>query len=105
MRENVEYQMYIGCKDDYLHDDVMSMDALSEMVVRFFTTRKIDFSLVPTKGGFLHDDGWYDVEDTLCINIIGSSEDDIIKLAKSLSMIMNQECVLVVKNNLQTEFQ
>ena len=68
-------------------------------------TSYIDFSLVPAKGGFLHDDGWYSVEDTLCINIIGSSEDDIIKLGKSIKMIMNQECVLIVKNDLQTEFR
>ena len=34
-----------------------------------------------------------------------AEEDDIIKLGKSIKMIMNQECVLIVKNDLQTEFR
>ncbi len=105
MRNSVEYQIYIGCKDVSLHGEVVTRETLTQMVVRFFTDRQIDFSLVPAKGGFLHDDGWYSVEDTLCINIIGSSEDDIIRLGKSIKMIMNQECVLIVKNDLQTEFR
>lgn len=105
MRDNVEYQIFIGCNDVSLHDDVVNMETLSEMVVHFFTRKKIDFSLVPAKGGFLHENGWYDVEDTLCINIIGSPEVDIISLGKSLSMFMNQQCVLLVKNHLQTQFQ
>lgn len=105
MRDNVEYQIYIGCKDACLHDEVVSIDALTEMVVRFFAAREMDFSLVPAKGGFLHENGWYDVEDTLCINIIGSSDVDMIKMGKSLSMFMNQKCVLILKNNLQTKFQ
>ena len=61
--------------------------------------------MVQAKGGFLHENGWYDEEDTLCINIIGALDVDIIKLGKSLSMFMNQECVLIVQNNLQTEFR
>ena len=105
MRDNVEYQIYIGCKDVCLHDEVVSKYALTEMVERFFESRKIDFSMVSAKGGFFHEDGWYDVEDTLCINIIGSSELDITKLGKTLSMFMNQDCVLIVKNRLQTEFK
>ena len=105
MKDNVEYQIYIGCKDVYSHDDVISKDALTEMVERFFALRKIDFSMVSAKGGFLYEDGWYDVEDTLCINIIGSSDMDIASLGKTLSMFMNQESVLVVKNRLQTEFR
>ena len=104
MKDNVEYQIYIGCKDVDIHDGVISKASLGEMVVRFFESRKIDFSLISAKGGFLHDDGWYDVEDTLCVNIIGSSDVDIITLGNALSMFMNQDCVLVVKNRLQTEF-
>lgn len=104
MRDSVEFQMYIGCNDADLHDEEVSVDVLAEMVELFFASRKIDFSLVLAKGGYLHENGWYDVEDTLCINIIGSLDTDIIELGKKLSMFMNQKYVLIVKNNLQTEF-
>ena len=105
MNDNIEYQIYIGCKDDDLHDVVISIEELTEMVINFFSLKEIDFTLVQAKGGFLHENGWYEVEDTICINIIGSSDLDIIKLGKTLSMFMNQECVLVVRNSLQTRFQ
>ena len=44
-------------------------------------------------------------ENTLCISIVGSSDLAIIKLAKSLSMYMNQEYSLVVKKDVQMSFQ
>jgi hypothetical protein len=64
MRSSVEYQIYIGCKDVSLHDEVVNKDVLTEMVVHFFKSREIDFSLVQVKGGFLYKDGRYAVEDT-----------------------------------------
>ena len=105
MKDTVEYQVFIGCRDASLHDEVESKDSLSNMVMNFFESKEVDFSLVSAKGGFLHEDGWYDVEDTLCINILGPSEIDIINLGRSLAMFMNQDCILVVKNRLQMEFR
>ena len=66
---------------------------------------KLIFLSFPTKGGYLHDDGWFVRENTLCISIIGSSDIDIIKFAKNLSMYMNQENSMVVKQYIQTKFE
>ena len=43
-------------------------------------------------------------ENSLCINIIGTLDLDICKLAKNLSMYMNQECSLITRNALKTTF-
>ena len=105
MNDNVEYQIYIGCMDNQLRDqEVVSEDELRDMVSSFFERNKIDFSIFSAKGGYLHDDGWFVIENTLCISIIGSSDTDIIKLAKNLSMYMNQEYSMVVKQDIQTKF-
>ena len=72
MRNSVEYQIYIGCKDVSLHGEVVTRETLTQMVVRFFTDRQIDFSLVPAKGGFLHDDGhsdWCEVVPHYCSDL------------------------------------
>lgn len=103
---NVEYQIYIGCIDNQLRDrELVSEDELRDMVSSFFERNKIDFSILSAKGGYLHDDGWFVRENTLCISIIGSSDIDIIKLAKNLSMYMNQENAMVVKEYIQTKFE
>ena len=104
MKTNTEYQIYIGCRDGYLHDEIISDDALREMITQFFRKKEIDFSIYSTTGGYLHEDGVFVSEKTLCINIIGANELDIIKLAKSLSMFMNQEYSLVVKDMIKAEY-
>lgn len=105
MENNIEYQIMIGCNDPQLQDEVVNERELKELISLFFTRNKIDFSILNAKGGYLHEDGRFIVENTLCVNIIGASDLDIFKLAKNLSMFMNQECVLIVRNALRTEFR
>ena len=105
MKDNIEYLIFIGCHDSQLNDEVLSVDALREMVTQFFRQREIAFSMFIAKGGFLHDDGRFVSEDSLCIDIIGAYNLDIIRLAKSLSMFMNQECSLVIKDVIKTEYR
>ena len=104
MKDNTEYQIFIGCRDSQLQDEIVSEEELKEMILQFFKRKKIDFSMFSTKGGYLHEDGTFITENTLCINIIGSYDLDIIRLAKNLSMYMNQECSLVVKDVIKAEF-
>ncbi|MBR4610704.1 MAG: hypothetical protein K6A70_03830 [Erysipelotrichaceae bacterium] len=105
MENNIEYQIFIGCTDPQSNSEEINEDELREMVVSFFKRKQIDFSLYSVKGGYLYKTGKYVIENSLCINIIGQEEINIIQLAKSLSMYMNQECSLITKNYLKTSFQ
>lgn len=102
--KKTEYQIYIGCRDRYTDDEVVSEDELREMIVQFFRRKKIDFSVFSAKGGYIHHDGRFVSENSLCINIIGPEDLDILWLAKGLSMYMNQECSLVTKDIIKTYF-
>lgn len=104
MKDNVEYQIFIGCSDSQLQDEVVPERELREMVTQFFERNEIDFSMLSARGGYLHEDGRFTTEDTLIVDIIGAADLDIIRLARSLSMLMNQESSLVVRNPLKTEF-
>ena len=104
MRDNVEYQIFIGCSDSYSKKEIISEEKLKELIADFFERKKIDFTMLSAKGGYRHNDGTFITENTLYINIIGASDLDIIRLSKSLSMFMNQERSLIVKNKVKTEF-
>ena len=105
MEKSIEYQIFIGCTDSQSHDEVVSGQNLTDLISLFFTKKMIDFSLLSAKGGYTFGDGSFITENTICINFIGTADLDIFKLAKSLSMFMNQECVMVTRNNLQKEFR
>ena len=104
MKNNTEYQIFIGCGDYHLQDEIISEGELREMVAQFFRRNEIDFSMFSAKGGYLRQDGRFISENTLCISIIDSDDLDIVRLAKSLSMFMNQERALVVKDVINTVF-
>lgn len=104
MKENVEYKIFIGCSDSQVRDEIIPEQELREMVVQFFERYEIDFSMLSAKGGYLHEDGRFMIEDTLIVDIIGAGDLDIIRLANGLSMFMNQECSLIVRHALKTEF-
>ena len=104
MEKRLEYQIFIGCSDPQLRAELVSGDELRQTVADLFSRDKVDFSMLDAKGGYLHKDGSFVIEDSLCISIVGDSDLDITRLANSLSMFMNQESVLIVRNALETEF-
>lgn len=104
MKEDTEYQIYIGCYDAQQHEETVSVDELREMVMRFFRQKKINFTIYSSKGGYIYDDGRFISENTLCIDLIGAGDLDIIKLAKALSTYMNQECSLVIKEPVKAKY-
>lgn len=103
LKETTEFEIYIGCKDSQIQDEIVSREELEDIVVSFFERNNIDFSLVQTGGGYLNEDGVFVLEDSLCISIIGDSDLDILGLAKSLSMYMNQETAMVVKTSAKSK--
>ena len=104
MNDSYEYQIYIGYNDSQLNEEIVDKKELEDMVLQFFEKKQIDFSLFNCKGGYLYDEGTFIFENSLCINFVGDSELDVFKLAKNLSMFMNQECSLITRNRLNAKF-
>lgn len=104
MKDNMEYQIFIGCHDSQLQDEFVSGQELTELVVNYFRRKEINFSMHHVHGGYIYDDGSFVSENSLCVNIIGTHGFDILDLAGKLSMLMNQEHVLVVKNHVRTDY-
>ena len=104
MTGTYEYQIFIGCNDPQLHGELVSENDLKMVVAQFFERYKVDFSMLSAKGGYLYDNGEFTVEDSLCINIIGAQEKDVLRFTKTLSSYMNQEASLIVRTPVQIEF-
>lgn len=105
MNNDVEYEIYIGCKDQHLKEDIIKCNELMEIVNAYFDKKKINFSMQEVEGGYLHLDGVFAFEKTLYITIIGKQDFDIVRFSKSLSMFMNQECFMVTKKDLLTDYR
>jgi hypothetical protein len=103
MDEKIEYQIFIGCHDQYFNNEYVTSKELKELIVEFFASREVDFSLFYAQGGYLYEDGNFQIENSVCVNIIGADEGEIIQLAKNLSMYMSQESSLIIKNPLKIE--
>ena len=103
MKPSIEYQIFVGCDDPQIKSAYISDDELTDLISNFFFRKKVDFSLLKSTGGYLYADGEYAIENGVCISIIGAKEEEILKLSKSLSMYMNQEKLLIVKNDLKVE--
>ena len=104
MTDLVEYQILIGCKDPQLSEEIFDEKELTDMIFAYFERIQMNFSLSVIEGGYRYGNGWYATENTLCISIIGDAETKIIRIAKTLSMFLNQECALVVKRPLKMKY-
>lgn len=104
MQQSVEYQIFIGLNDAQVYEEVVNAKELVEIVSNYFERKEIDFSMFKAKGGYCYDSDKFVIENTLCINIIGKTKMDIKKLTKSLSMFMNQESILIVRNKVNQKF-
>ena len=103
MKPSTEYQIFVGCDDLQIKSTYINDDELIDLISNFFLRKKVDFSLLKSTGGYLYADGDYTIENGVCISIIGGKEEEILKLSKSLSMYMNQENSLIVKNDLKVK--
>lgn len=105
MNNDVQYEIYIGCGDQQTKEEIVSTEELGEIVDEYFQKKKINYSMQHVGGGYLHENGKFVIENTLCIILVGKQNFDIVKFAKGLSMYMNQECLMITKNDLLSEFR
>ena len=103
MNVDTEYQIIIGCNDPYTRGEYVSNEELSKTIVDFFSREETNFSLLRLNGGYLYDNTDFVFENSVCVNIIGSDDSKIVRLAKAIKMYMNQESVLIIKNKLSNK--
>ena len=97
-----EYQLFVGLHDAMINDELVKEAELEKMIIGFFEKQKVDFTIFKCEGGYLYGDKNYVLENALCINIIGVRESNMLHLAKAVSMFMNQDSVVLVRNRIKS---
>lgn len=105
MHDSIEYQIFVGCNDSQLKEEIVSEQELIEMVTGFFERKKINFSMFSNKGGYTYDTCDFVSENSICVDFIGDPDLDIVGFAKDLSIYMNQACALVTRTAVMTSFR
>ncbi len=98
MKTSEEYQIFIGCHDAQINNELVKDYELSDIISNFFMRNEVDFSLLKMAGGYLYKDGTFVFENGVIISIVGAKEKEVVKLGKILSKYMNQESSLIIKN-------
>lgn len=100
---NTKYEIFVGLnKDKKL---VFSYEGLVKQITSFFKEYKIDFSLNKQFGGYVYEDGTYEIEDCAKLTFIGKrSVSDEDEFFNKLKKKFNQESILVVKKTIISDF-
>ena len=77
MDEKIEYQIFIGCHDQYFNNEYVTSKELKELIVDFFASREVDFSLFYAQGGYLYEDGNF--QNTLIVGAPGSGKTTLLR--------------------------
>lgn len=89
------YKIYIGMNDkDKLQQLITTEDFIS--IVRGICEEyEIAFSMDEQVGGYMMANGIFITERSLILSISGFNEDQIMQLAETLKVVLNQETILV----------
>ena len=104
MNEIICYRIFLGYNDSQTKEQLVTEDELEQLVSAYFQKKKICFTISSGKGGYLYKDGKYILENIVIITLVGDQGIDIFRLSKNLSMFLNQEASLVMKNTVEKRY-
>lgn len=100
-----KYDIYIGCKDKETYAEDTALAYIKTKTAELFSESEMGFSLTAQLGGYVHTDGTYITENSLKITLIGNlDETELGNFIDAVKKDYNQESVLVVKKDIDTEY-
>ena len=98
-KDECTYSIYIGMCDKDSNKQLLDTDAIIRIIRNVCKGYWVSFSSHAQQGGYISNDGGYVQENSIVLRIIGPSENDINEIAADLCCFLNQESVLVEKQN------
>lgn len=89
------YKIYIGMNDKDTLQQLCSTEDFINIVKGICEDYQIAFSMDEQIGGYMMANGTFITERSLILSITGFDETQILQLAESLRVILNQETILV----------
>lgn len=96
------YNIFIGLKDKDTKEQKMSKEAFIELINKICKNENVEFSVITMNGGYIHYSGDYILENSLQLSLGGISEEKALGIANSLKQLLNQECVIITREIVNT---
>ena len=104
MENKYYYEICLGIKDKNKNHKI-ALNQVQKNIEKAFSKYLINFSLSIQKGGYVHEDGSYVLEDSLKIVYIGDYEEEtVLSVIDDLKRIYDQESVLLIKKRIEQEY-
>ena len=85
--------------------EVMEMNHICNELIKVYNAYQIGFSINRKLGGYLHSDGSYVTENSICVTLIGNPTDqELFEYIEILKKTLNQESILVVQQIIDSEY-
>lgn len=89
------YNIFIGLNDKDTLQQIMSTEKIIDLINKVCFQRQVGFSVTPSRGGYIHDNGTYVFEESVQLSLIGVTKEMALEIARTLKELLNQECVFV----------
>ncbi len=98
-----KHEIYIGIKDKDSYEEILTIDDFKRILSEICIKEKICFTLLSQYGGYTHNKG-YTTETSLRIVIIGSTDEEIIRLGERLKKEINTDTILISRSEVDYSF-
>ncbi|MDO4218499.1 MAG: hypothetical protein Q4C78_00700 [Synergistaceae bacterium] len=98
------HSIYVGLTDS---DEVRQKNSTKELKALIDKTCRqyhVNYTMANTQGGFWKTDDYFMSENSLVINLIGADDAIIEEIASDVCVFLNQEFVMVVKDEVDCHF-
>ena len=98
------YQIMVGLNDKRTRRQEFSTEQFQKILSSVCKGYHVAFSVNDLHGGYFHDDGMFISENSLCLTLIGPSDEMVDEIAKDLCAFFRQESVLVTRDTVDCRF-
>lgn len=99
-----KYTIIIGLNDKDEKTQKIETDRILHLIRNCCKGYSVAFSGYMQDGGYIHENGEYVLEKSVCISFVGADENVIEELAKDLCAFLNQESVLITVEDVEYYF-
>lgn len=91
------YEFYIGLNDMDTKRQKFDDAVYERIILNVCRGYKVSYSISSVKGGYIHEDGTVEKENSVKLLILGIDDTTAEEIAKDLCVFLNQESIMILK--------
>ena len=100
-----KFEVFVGLNDADTYEQTYHLDDVRKYITEAYMQEKIDFSAAFVKGGYLHENGDYILENSILYTFIGDyTKEDADAFFEEVKRTINQESILVCETEIDNKY-